>query len=36
MIFEFEIDFRYDLRRPEFQVTETAPSSYTLTLPRTQ
>jgi len=33
MIFEFEIDFRYDLRRSEFQVTETGPSSFKLTLP---
>jgi hypothetical protein len=33
MIFEFEIDFRYDLRRPEFQVTETGPAAYKLTLP---
>jgi len=33
MIFEFEIDFRYDLRRSEFQVTETGPASYKLTLP---
>jgi Protein of unknown function (DUF4230) len=33
MIFEFEIDFRYDLRRPEFQVAETGPASYKLTLP---
>jgi hypothetical protein len=33
MIFEFEIDFRYDLRRPEFQVTETGAASYKLTLP---
>ncbi len=33
MIFEFEIDFRYDLRRAEFQVTETGPDAYTLALP---
>lgn len=33
MIFEFEIDFRYDLRRSEFQVTETGPSAFKLTLP---
>jgi len=33
MIFEFEIDFRYDLRRSEFQVSETGPSSFKLTLP---
>jgi len=33
MIFEFEIDFRYDLRRREFQVAETGTESYKLTLP---
>jgi len=33
MIFEFEIDFRYDLRRSEFQIAETGPSSFKLTLP---
>jgi len=33
MIFEFEIDFRYDLRRPEFHIAETGPSAYRLTLP---
>ncbi len=33
MIFEFEIDFRYDLRRPEFQIVETGPGAYRLTLP---
>lgn len=33
MIFEFEIDFRYDLRRPEFQIAETAPGAFQLTLP---
>lgn len=33
MIFEFEIDFRYDLRRAEFQIVETGESAYKLTLP---
>jgi hypothetical protein len=33
MIFEFEIDFRYDLRRPEFAITSTAPAAYQLVLP---
>lgn len=33
MIFEFEIDFRYDLRRPEFQINETGPAAYKLVLP---
>jgi hypothetical protein len=33
MIFEFEIDFRYDLRRQEFQIAETGPSAYRLTMP---
>ncbi len=33
MIFEFEIDFRYDLRRPEFSIVETGPSAYQLTMP---
>ncbi|HMO51995.1 MAG TPA: DUF4230 domain-containing protein [Kiritimatiellia bacterium] len=33
MIFEFEIDFRFDLRRPEFQIAETTPGAYRLTLP---
>jgi hypothetical protein len=33
MIFEFEIDFRYDLRRPEFAITSTAPAAYRLVLP---
>ncbi|HMP91212.1 MAG TPA: DUF4230 domain-containing protein [Kiritimatiellia bacterium] len=36
MIFEFEIDFRYDLRRQEFQITETGPAEYKLTLPPCQ
>jgi hypothetical protein len=33
MIFEFEIDFRYDLRRAEFQIVETGEAAYQLTLP---
>jgi hypothetical protein len=33
MIFEFEIDFRYDLRRAEFQIVETGDAAYKLTLP---
>ena len=33
MIFEFEIDFRYDLRRAEFQIIETGDAAYRLTLP---
>jgi len=33
MIFEFAIDFRYDLRNPEFQIEETGEASYTLFMP---
>lgn len=33
MIFEFEIDFRYDLRRAEFQIEATGEGAYKLTLP---
>ncbi len=33
MIFEFEIDFRYDLRRPEFQIKEMAEGGYTIAMP---
>ncbi len=33
MIFEFEIDFQYDLRRSDFQITETGEKSYLLQLP---
>ena len=33
MIFEFEIDFRYDLRRPEFQIKESSESGYTISMP---
>src|SRR5690606_3269764 len=36
MIFEFEIDFRFDLRRPEFNVRETGAAAYQLTLPPCQ
>lgn len=36
MIFEFEIDFRYDLRSAQFQIAETGESSYRLTLPPCQ
>jgi len=33
MVFEFEIDFRYDLQREDFRVEETGFASYTLTMP---
>lgn len=33
MIFEFEIDFRYDLRSKEFSIVEAGPGSYVFTLP---
>lgn len=33
MIFEFEIDFRYDLRRSDFLIDETAPRAYRLHMP---
>ncbi len=33
MIFEFEIDFRYDLRRPEFQIRDRENGGFTITLP---
>ncbi|MFC1572498.1 DUF4230 domain-containing protein [Candidatus Eisenbacteria bacterium] len=33
MIFEFEIDFRYDLRRPDFTIVEMRPETYLVTLP---
>lgn len=36
MIFEFEIDFRYDLRRPEFQINELASSRYLIKMPPCQ
>ncbi len=33
MIFEFEIDFQYDLRRSDFRITETGEKSYVLQMP---
>ena len=33
MIFEFEIDFRYDLRRPEFQIQEKADGVFAIMMP---
>ena len=33
MIFEFAIDFRYDLRNPDFRIQETGDASYTLLMP---
>ncbi len=33
MIFEFEIDFRYDLRRPEFQIEERPGGGYAISMP---
>jgi uncharacterized protein YbaA (DUF1428 family) len=33
MIFEFVIDFRYNLQSPLFEITETGESSYSITLP---
>jgi hypothetical protein len=33
MIFEFEIDFRYDLRSGEFSIVETSPGCYVFTMP---
>jgi hypothetical protein len=33
MIFEFEIDFRYDLRRPEFEIIGAANESYLIKMP---
>jgi len=33
MIFEFEVDFRYDLRRPEFQISAQPGSGYVISLP---
>lgn len=33
MIFEFEIDFRYDLRRPEFEIIGASNSSYIIKMP---
>ena len=34
MIFEFDIDFQYDLRDPAFAVTEEGPGRYRLQMPR--
>ena len=34
MIFEFDIDFQYDLRDPAFAVTEEGPGRYHLQMPR--
>jgi hypothetical protein len=33
MIFEFEIDFRYDLRSTKFSIVEAGPGSYVFTMP---
>jgi len=33
MIFEFEIDFRYDLRTRDFEIIETGPGAYILRMP---
>ena len=33
MIFEFAIDFRYDLRRPEFKIIDTGQDSYKIVMP---
>ncbi len=33
MIFEFEIDFRYDLRRSEFQIKETPEGGFSIMMP---
>ena len=33
MIFEFEIDFRYNLKSPLFEITETGESAYAITMP---
>jgi hypothetical protein len=33
MIFEFEIDFRYDLRRPEFEIIGTGENAYMIKMP---
>lgn len=33
MIFEFQIDFRYDLRSPDFQITEEEGGGYLLRMP---
>lgn len=36
MIFEFEIEFRFDLRDPAFRIEELAPKSYVLRMPPAQ
>jgi len=36
MIFEFAIDFRYDLRRPDFTITTRGPNAYTIQMPTCQ
>ncbi len=33
MIFEFAIDFRYDLKSPGFNIVETGPEAYAVTMP---
>lgn len=33
MIFEFAIDFRYNLQSPKFEITETGEASYAITMP---
>ncbi len=33
MIFEFVIDFRYNLQSPAFEISETAPSRYIISMP---
>ncbi len=33
MIFEFEIDFRYNLRSPRFEINETGSNTYAITMP---
>lgn len=33
MIFEFEIDFRFDLRRPDFEILEAGGDTYTIRMP---
>jgi hypothetical protein len=34
MIFEFDIDFRYDLRSPDFRIEESGTDSYRLVMPK--
>jgi hypothetical protein len=33
MIFEFEIDFRYNLQSPQFEIVEKGPEAYVVTMP---